>query len=479
MPGTDNPRGREYNRGTKRGRSNDVPASAQDPPKRRRGQDQWLQVATIRSKIIMFSLGAEIEDFKHRARAYKEKTSCDNITSCIHGIIYSDAGALKVQPLTMLHESLTVLHEADKHVVESDVAEKRKRGIERIKRDVLKTVKLAIVGLATATADADAEAKVKVKEAATAIWSCNLLFSRLLRAKQKYPCLRRNKSLRMWMKLITIIAKEAVLPDGKYPDMPTAFEGYAGMTLEKSEMVHLLHVAQATTIGDSFLRGSLFSSINLSRLRNITKIGRHFLHFNQKLTSIDLSCLTNVTEIGESSLSACVKLESVKLSGMEKLRTVGEGFLFMCRSLTLADLSGLGNLQSLTRSFMSVCPSLSTINLSGLTSVTVIGDDVFSECSSLKSVDLTGLEHVATIGDALLSNCAMLETVDMSSMKGVGRIGDRFLYKCTNMKTLRLADASYASAVTSAVRDEIEMENIPDDITIENIENIPHLCIVQ
>ena len=81
-----------------------------------------------------------------------------------------------------------------------------------------------------------------------------------------------------------------------------------------------------TSIGDSFLTSSSFSSIDMSALCSVTSIGRCFLFHNKSLTYFDTSGLINVTSIGDDFFSCCGGLTSIYTLGLSNVRSIGKNF---------------------------------------------------------------------------------------------------------------------------------------------------------
>jgi hypothetical protein len=204
-------------------------------------------------------------------------------------------------------------------------------------------------------------------------------------------------------------------------------------------IIHLKNLAitdihkRVTQIGDHFLEDItlddqvILTSIDLSPLRNVNRIGNDFLSHCSRLTSVDLFPLQNVAHIGNNFLSSCSNLKSLDLTLLLNVSHVGDGFLTHCLSLPSIDLSALQNLTHIGDNFLNECSKLTSLDLSPLQKVTHIGDRFLSGCSKLTSLDLSPLQNVTHIGDRFLNRCSSLTSLDLSALQNVTHIGDRFL----------------------------------------------------
>ena len=157
---------------------------------------------------------------------------------------------------------------------------------------------------------------------------------------------------------------------------------------------------------------SLVSMLDLTRLHNLTSVGavghrgyrrEAFLSRCTTLTTVDLSALTNVTKLGSGFMSDCKHLTTVQLRGLDSVTEVGYDFLSHCERLTSLDLRGLENLATVGTHFLSKCERLRSLDLASLCGLKVIGDS-FLSCVSphLTALDFTALTQVTSVGDNFL-----------------------------------------------------------------------------
>eukprot|EP00760_Papus_ankaliazontas_P022589 PhM_4_TR18885/c2_g2_i1/m.76530 len=144
-----------------------------------------------------------------------------------------------------------------------------------------------------------------------------------------------------------------------------------------------------------------------------TSIPDSFLWCNSRLTSVDMSTLTNVTKIGLNFLYGCARLPSLDLSAMTNVREIGGSFLYGCMALSSVDLSPLANVRKIQTYFLYFCSSLTSVDLSPLANVREFGLGTLARCSALTSVDLSPLTNVSLIGKAFLYECGSLQFVDL------------------------------------------------------------------
>ena len=83
------------------------------------------------------------------------------------------------------------------------------------------------------------------------------------------------------------------------------------------------------------------TSIDVSGLKKLTKIGDGFLYNSKCLTCVDLSSLTEVTSVGDYFINNCESLTSIDVSGLKKVSKIGGSFLKETK-LTKKVVRGLG-----------------------------------------------------------------------------------------------------------------------------------------
>ena len=143
--------------------------------------------------------------------------------------------------------------------------------------------------------------------------------------------------------------------------------GERNITAERLEEVEdpevaclLLQAEVATVIPKAFLSGSSLTTLDLSAVSFVTRIGDYFLYNCTSLTSMDLSGLRNVTQVGDYFLSECTSLTSIDIFGLSSVTVVGNYFLSGCKFTTL-DLSPLSNVTVLGHCFLDGCKALTTL----------------------------------------------------------------------------------------------------------------------
>ena len=180
-------------------------------------------------------------------------------------------------------------------------------------------------------------------------------------------------------------------------------------TVEDPEVACLLLQAEvATVIPDGFLSGSSLTTLDLSAVSFVTRIGDEFLYDCTSLTSIDLCGLRNVTVVGDNFLRECTSLTSIDIFGLRSVTVVGDSFLAGCMFTTL-DLSPLSNVTVLGHCFLASC-KFTTLDLSPLSSLTEIGGYFLWDCVGLTTLDLSRLSRVTLVGSPF---------VDFASLKSI------------------------------------------------------------
>ena len=198
-------------------------------------------------------------------------------------------------------------------------------------------------------------------------------------------------------------------------------------TVEDPEVACLLLQAEvATVIPDEFLSGSSLTTLDLSAVSFVTRIGDEFLCYCTSLTSIDLSGLCNVTQVGDNFLSECTSLTSIDIFGLSSVTVVGDCFLSGCKFTTL-DLSPLSN-------------------------VTVLGHYFLEDCKAITTLDLSPLRNLAEVGGFFLWHCEGLTTLDLSPLSRVADVVHPFVECCTSLPSLK---SIYLTGCSSAVSDEV------------------------
>ena len=198
------------------------------------------------------------------------------------------------------------------------------------------------------------------------------------------------------------------LPEGYGWDLATPYMiGYAGIKqLELRGFKHL------QTISHHFLFQSRLTSIDLSPLSNVTKIGQYFMAYCNQLESIDLTPFSKVTEIGSTFLITCDALTTIDLSPLVSLREVGTCFLFSCKSITTINVT-LGSLQTVGAYFINSCLSLASVDLTSLINIKEVGNDFMVMCPSLSTVAVGPLlAAFPAVADAPLKGLTVLCTTD-------------------------------------------------------------------
>lgn len=142
-----------------------------------------------------------------------------------------------------------------------------------------------------------------------------------------------------------------------------------------------------------------------------------------KITSLDLSPLKNVTKIGKKFLSCC-NLSSVNLSGLSKIKEIKNNFLSVSYYDKYIDMT------------FEMNNTLESIDLSPLSNVTCIGNNFICRYSNINTLDLSPLSEVTSIGDGFLAENIGIETLDLSPLSNVTSIGKNFLYRNLNLKKL-------------------------------------------
>eukprot|EP00760_Papus_ankaliazontas_P026306 PhM_4_TR3022/c2_g2_i2/m.46590 len=193
----------------------------------------------------------------------------------------------------------------------------------------------------------------------------------------------------------------------------------------------------ATCLSDNFLQDcSCLSYLDVSPLKNVTKIGNYFLSNCSALTAVDLRPLVNVTEIGRNFLCCCSSLTAVDLTPFASLTKIGDGFLAECSALTSVDLSPVS---AIGAHFLYGCLTLQSVDLKPLTGITQIEGGFLIDCLALTSVDLTPLANVTSIGRNFLHGCSALMVVDLSPIAEVTEIGRDFLLNCSGLTSVDLS----------------------------------------
>ena len=231
-------------------------------------------------------------------------------------------------------------------------------------------------------------------------------------------------------------------------------------------------VSCVTEIGDYFLAGcSTLTSVNLSGLCNVTRIGEEFLS-GTGLTVLDLSPLSRITRIGERFLVSCARLTALDLTPLSNVTHIDEDFLSDCESLTELDLSPLRHVTEVGY-FLTGCRSLTKLDLSPLSNVTHIASCFLTGCSGLTELDLAPLSNVTQIGKSFLANCTSLTVLDLSPLGTVMHMGVLRADEYTSLKSIHLSGCS--SAVSSRVQ-ESNLKELVDARPKRSRDESPEQC---
>lgn len=220
-------------------------------------------------------------------------------------------------------------------------------------------------------------------------------------------------------------------------------EGCTGLT-----SVDLSSVTKVERIGDGFLSGcTSLTSLDLSSLTKVERIRDDFLKGCTSLTSLDFRSLTEVKNIGNNFLKECTSLTSLDLSSLTKVESIGYDFLTTCQGLKILKLPVFSNLKTIYANFLNGCDGLTTLDLSGFTPIKEIGNNFLAGCMGLATLDLGSFSNVELIGDGFLFNCPGLKTLNNINFSKVKVIGGDFLFECNSLT-------------------EIDLMSLPDDVFI-------------
>jgi len=114
-------------------------------------------------------------------------------------------------------------------------------------------------------------------------------------------------------------------------------------------------------------------------------------------------------------LSDCPSLTSVDLSGLREVQKIGSDFLSRAISLRHLSTAGLSSVTEVGSGFLRECDSLESIDASQLTALTSVGADFMRGCGRLCELDL-GAAPISTVGARFLSSCTGLLTLTLHSV---------------------------------------------------------------
>ena len=175
-------------------------------------------------------------------------------------------------------------------------------------------------------------------------------------------------------------------------------------------------------------------SLDLSGLKDLTRIGRSAFESCSKLAAIDFSGLTHLETIGVGAFWSCTALKNIDLSGAPNLITIEERAFSTCTALKTLNLSGLDQLQSFGPFAFNECKSLTDVNFSGVTNLTVIGFGVFGYCDALVNIDLSPLINLTTISSRAFNYSRALKTVNLSGLRQLQTIASYAFTGCSSLE---------------------------------------------
>ncbi len=187
-----------------------------------------------------------------------------------------------------------------------------------------------------------------------------------------------------------------------------------GLTDKYLTSIDLTPLCFVQKIGQNFLTGFInLEHIDLTPLANVKKVGTGFLQDCKKLETIDLEKLLNITEIGEDFLSYCEKIKSVNFSSFCKVKYLEYSFLSYCKQIEEVDLSPMKELINIHINVLSNNKMLKKVNLNGLNKLKKISYNFLSNCSELVELNMQGLDSLETIDGGFIGNCKKLKQVDL------------------------------------------------------------------
>ena len=206
-------------------------------------------------------------------------------------------------------------------------------------------------------------------------------------------------------------------------------------TVDLSGLTHLVRLGQ-----DVLMRCPALTSVNLSGMVRLQEVGSDFLNHASSLTTIDLSSWISVRRIRRGFLQGCERLKTVDLSPLVSLTQMGQDCFSHCSRLQSANFSGIAALHDIEHTFCADCPSLTQVDFFGATSLRHIGMDFCARCTSLRHIDISSMRKLRTLAAGAFSGCDHLRTVNLSQLRWLSVVGHSFMLNCR-----RVTEVSFAA----------------------------------
>lgn len=210
----------------------------------------------------------------------------------------------------------------------------------------------------------------------------------------------------------------------KIPATVTSFQQQAFSGCDSLVTLEIPTESQLTTIGNSALWSTGFTTLDLSNATGLNSIGSFAFQDCEKLQSITFPDIDALT-INNLAFDGTTSLASLDLSGISSL-TINGDRTFRNSGLQSIDLSDT-NLTSIPDQAFYGCSSLTTVTLP--TSLTSIGDSAFVN-SGLQSIDLSETS-VTSIPYQAFWFCESLSDVKLPSR--ITSIGTSAFCRCTSL----------------------------------------------
>ncbi len=170
------------------------------------------------------------------------------------------------------------------------------------------------------------------------------------------------------------------------------------------------------------------SSLTLTTLPNVKKIGDYAFYQCSKLTTLNLG--QDLEEIGKNAFYGCSNI--TKLTLPDAITTIGDGAFYQCSSITEVTVGS--NLKSIGSEAFSGCSSFTALILPD--GFTTMGKSAFEDCRKLTVATLG--KSLTAVPEKAFKNCIALSEMDIPAT--AGSIGNQAFYNDSTIAVISMKE---------------------------------------